>query len=301
MWNARLISGVVWGSVAIVACCQSANAVRSQDYTPAQFISVLNGLGYAVPLDASITDPRVQQAIRDFQTQFRLPVDGTLNIPTQDRAADIVRSLQSALNRFVKPSPQLPVTQFYGRQTEAAVRQFQQQNRLPETGIATLETQQRLTNLLTDAEPRSTPANPPAQSNPPIRANPSARSELSIYTEPEIKAILTGLGYDINPQAPLSDPSTVSAIRSLQQNYGLSVTGAIDRATEDKFSSVMRNLRNNLRLLLKSDFAIAQYYDAATQAAVRQFQSRYGLRVNGIANLAVRQRIDAEARKLPKG
>ncbi|MER3475543.1 MAG: hypothetical protein C4287_01800, partial [Leptolyngbya sp. ERB_1_2] len=226
MWNARLISGVVWGSVAIVACCQSANAVRSQDYTPAQFISVLNGLGYAVPLDASITDPRVQQAIRDFQTQFRLPVDGTLNIPTQDRAADIVRSLQSALNRFVKPSPQLPVTQFYGRQTEAAVRQFQQQNRLPETGIATLETQQRLTNLLTDAEPRSTPANPPAQSNPPIRANPSARSELSIYTEPEIKAILTGLGYDINPQAPLSDPSTVSAIRSLQQNYGLSVTGA---------------------------------------------------------------------------
>jgi len=303
MWNARLVSGVMWGSVAIVMCCESANAVRSQDYTPAQFISVLNGLGYAVPLDASITDPRVQQAIRDFQTQFRLPVDGTLNIPTQDRAADIVQSLQSALNRFVKPSPQLPVTQFYGRQTEAAVKQFQQQNRLPETGIATLETQQRLTNLFTDAEPRSIAANPPAQSNPnpPVRSNPSVRSELSIYTEPEIKAILAGLGYDINPQAPLSDPATVSAIRALQQNYGLSVTGAIDRATEDKFSSVMRNLRNNLRLLLKSNFAIAQYYDAATQAAVRQFQSQYGLRVNGIANLAVRQRIDTEARKLPKG
>lgn len=290
MWNARLVSGVVWGSVASIVLCQSVNAARSQDYTPAQFISVLNGLGYAVPLDSSIDDPRVQQAIRDFQIQFRLPVDGTLNNPTQDRAADIVRTLQTALNRTVKPSPQLPATQFYGRQTEAAVKLFQQQNRLPATGIATLETRQRLNDILSDADPRqpTNPANPPV--NPP-------RSQLTLYSEAQIKAILTGFGYDINPQAPLSDPPTVRAIRDLQRIYGLSETGAIDRATEEQFSSVMRNLRNNLRVILRSNFAIAQYYDAATQAAVRQFQSRYGLRVNGIADLAVRSRIDTEARR----
>lgn len=293
MWNARLVSGVVWGSVASLVLCQSVNAARSQDYTPAQFISVLNGLGYAVPLDAQIDDPRVQQAIRDFQIQFRLPVDGTLNNPTQDRAADIVRSLQTALNRTVKPSPQLPITQFYGRQTEAAVKQFQQQNRLPATGIATLETRQRLNDILSDAEPR-TPSNP---TNPPVTTAPP-RSQLSIYTEAQIKAILAGFGYDINPQAPLSDPPTVRAIRDLQRIYGLSETGAIDRATEEKFSNVMRNLRNNLKVILRSNFAIAQYYDEATRAAVRQFQSRYGLRVNGVADLAVRSRIDIEARRL---
>ncbi len=293
MWNARLVSSVVWGSVAVVVCSQSVNAARSQDYSPAQFISVLNGLGYAVPLDASITDPRVQQAIRDFQIQFRLPVDGTLNNPTQDRAADIVRSLQAALNRAVKPSPQLPSSQFYGRQTEAAVKQFQQQNRLPATGTATLETRQRLNDILSDAEPR-TPSNP---DNPPA-SNPTVPSQLSIYTEAQIKAILVGFGYDINSQASLSDPPTVRAIRELQQIYGLSETGAIDRATEEKFSSVIRNLRNNLKMLLRSNFAIAQYYDAATQAAVRQFQSRYGLRVNGVASLEVRSRIDAEARRI---
>lgn len=301
MWNARLVSSVVWGSVASIVLCQSVNAARSQDYTPAQFISVLNGLGYAIPLDARIDDPRVQQAIRDFQIQFRLPVDGTLNNPTQDRAADIVRTLQTALNRTVKPSPQLPATQFYGRQTEAAVRLFQQQNRLPATGIATLETRQRLNDILSDAEPRqpTNPANPPVTTNPvnpPIPTTPP-RSQLSIYTEAQIKAILTGFGYDINPQASLSDPPTVRAIRDLQRIYGLSETGAIDRATEEQFSSVMRNLRNNLRVILRSNFAIAQYYDAATQAAVRQFQSRYGLRVNGVADLAVRSRIDTEARR----
>jgi peptidoglycan hydrolase-like protein with peptidoglycan-binding domain len=251
MWNARLVSGVVWGSVASIVLCQSVNAARSQDYTPAQFISVLNGLGYAVPLDARIDDPRVQQAIRDFQIQFRLPVDGTLNNPTQDRAADIVRMLQTALNRTVKLSPQLPVTQFYGRQTEAAVRLFQQQNRLPATGIATLETRQRLNDILSDAEPRQ----PTSPVNPSINA---PRSQLSIYTEAQIKAILTGFGYDINPQAPLSDPPTVRAIRDLQRIYGLSETGAIDRATEEQFSSVMRNLRNNLRVILRSNFAIVK-------------------------------------------
>jgi peptidoglycan hydrolase-like protein with peptidoglycan-binding domain len=287
------MSGVVWGSVAVIVCSQSVNAARSQDYSSAQFISVLNGLGYAVPLDAPITDPRVQQAIRDFQIQFRLPVDGTLNNPTQDQAANIVQSLQSALNRTVKPSPQLPVSQFYGKQTEAAVKQFQQQNRLPVTGIVTLETRQRLDQISSDSDPRI-PSNP---TNPPVASNPPARSQLSIYTEAEIKAILSGFGYDINQQAALSDLPTARAIRDLQRIYGLSESGAIDRETEEKFSSVMRNLRNNLKVILRSNFAIAQYYDAATQSAIRQFQSRYGLRVDGIANLEVRSRIDAEARR----
>lgn len=296
MWNARLVSGVVWGSVATIVLCQSTNAARSQDYTAAQFISVLNGLGFAVPLDGRIDDPRVQQAIRDFQIQNRLPVDGTLNNPTQDKVADLVRSLQSALNRAVTPSPQLPQSQFYGKQTEAAVRQFQQQNQLPVTGIATLETQQRLRDILSDAVPRS-PSNP---TTPPVSSTPPPRSQLTIYSEDQIEAILAGFGYDINPQAPLSDPPTVRAIRDVQRLYGLSETGAIDRSTEELLSKNVRNLRNNLKLILRSNFAIAQYYDDATQAAVQQFQSRYGLRVTGIANLEVRNRINIEARR-PRG
>lgn len=303
----RRISGLVLGSlVPGIIFCQAANAARSQDYRPEQFLSVLNGLGYAVPLDATIEDPRVQQGIREFQIQFRLPVDGQLNLPTQDRAADIVRTLQTSLNRILSPSPQLPGSQFYGKQTEEAVRQFQQQNRLPATGIANLETRQRLSDILNDAIPRSsatptTPATLPATPTTPAISPLIARTQLSVYTEPQIKAILLGLGYDINPQAPLTDAPTVRAIRDLQKNYGLSETGTIDRATEEKLSSVMRNLRNNLRLILRSDFAITQYYDAAVQAAIRQFQSRQNLRVNGIATLEVRSRIDAEARRLRRG
>jgi peptidoglycan hydrolase-like protein with peptidoglycan-binding domain len=259
-----------------------------------QFLSVLNGLGYAVPTQGAIGDAQVQQGVRQFQIEFRLPVDGRMNIPTQDRLAEIVRTLQLGLNRTVTPNPQLPGSQFYGKQTESAVRQFQQQNRLPATGIATLETRQRLNDVLNDAIPRS-------QVTGSAPSAPVQSSTLSIYTEPQVKAILTGFGYDINQQAPLSDAPTQRAIREIQKIYGLSETGQVDRATEEKLSSVMRNLRNNLKAILRSDFAIAQYYDPATQAAVRQFQSRFGLRATGVANLETRSRIDIEARRFRRG
>ncbi|NJR49768.1 MAG: peptidoglycan-binding protein [Leptolyngbyaceae cyanobacterium CSU_1_3] len=126
------------GVVSVQSSVQPAWAVRTQDYAPEQFVSVLNGFGYPVSLTAPLIDPSVQQAIRDFQAQNKLPVDGTLNVPTQDKAADLVRQLQKNLNRVIQPNPPLPESQFYGKQTESAVRLFQQKNGLPATGIATL-------------------------------------------------------------------------------------------------------------------------------------------------------------------
>jgi peptidoglycan hydrolase-like protein with peptidoglycan-binding domain len=290
----RRISGLVVGSLLPgIIFCQAAHAARVQEYRADQFLSALYGLGYAVPLNASLNDPIAQQGIREFQIQFKLPVDGQMNIPTQNKLADIIQALQLGLNRTVTPNPSLPGSQFYGKQTEAAVRQFQQQQRLPVTGIANLESRQRLNDLLSDAIPLSPTTSTPSPA-------PQAPA-LTIYTEAQIKAILAGFGYDINQKAPLTDAPTRRAIRELQQIYGLSETGLVNRATEEKLSNVMRNLRNNLKTILRSDFAIAQYYDSATQAAIRQFQARYGLRVTGLANLETRSRLDEEARRLRRG
>ncbi|KAM3100216.1 peptidoglycan-binding protein [Phormidesmis sp. 146-35] len=278
---------------------QPAWAVRSQDYAPEQFISVLNGFGYPVSLSAPLTDPIVQQAIRDFQAQNRLPVDGTLNPPTQDKAAELVRQLQTNLNRVIQPSPQLPGSQFYGKQTESVVRLFQRQNGLPETGIATFETRQRISDILNDATPRNPTTPTPSSSSPQGVASPPTPSVPlgNLYNESEFRLVLRGLGYDINPQRPLTDGPTIAAIRDFQQRYGLSVNGGADQPTQEKAAAIVRNLRFSLRVVLKSDLPIDRYYDTPTQEAVRAFQARVGLGVDGIATVRVRQRLDAEAKR----
>ncbi len=275
---------------ALSVSVQPAWAVRSQDYTPEQFVSVLNGVGYPVSLGAPLSDPNVQQAIRDFQAQNRLPIDGTLNPPTQDKAAELMRQLQNDLNRVIQPSPQLPGSQFYGKQTESAVRLFQRQNRLPETGIATFETRQRISEILNDATPRNpttTPTTPPTPSVP----------LGNLYNESEFRLVLRGLGYDINPQRPLTDSPAVLAIRDFQQRYGLSVNGGADQSTQEKAAAIVRNLRFSLRVVLKSDLPIDRYYDTPTQEAVRAFQSKFGLGIDGIATVNVRRRLDDAAKR----
>jgi peptidoglycan hydrolase-like protein with peptidoglycan-binding domain len=300
MWNGKTTAAIaLMCSASTIVISQSAWATRSQDYTPEQFISVLNGLGYPVPLNTSFTSPLVQQAIRDFQVQYRLPVDGTLNPPTQDQAADLIRKLQTDLNRVAALNPPLPASQFYGRQTEAAVRLFQQQNQLPATGIATLETRQRISDILNDALPR--PGQKPVSSNP---ASPTSSSvspsnaSLGMYTEGQLRSILLGFGYDINPQQPISDLSVVRAIQDIQFLYGLPQTGQPDPRTQEIIASLVKNLRNSLRIVLRSNLPVTRFYDAQAQAAVRQFQTKYGFPVTGTANLSVRGRIDAEARRV---
>ncbi|NDJ16492.1 peptidoglycan-binding protein [Myxacorys almedinensis] len=297
MWNgstnavAALLGGaLLWSLAEPIAIYQPAWAARTQDYTPDQFISVLNGLGYPVTLTTVFNSPVVQQSIRDFQLQYRLPVDGTLNPPTQDIAADLVRKLQTDLNRVVKLENPLPASQFYGRQTEAAVRLFQQQNKLPETGIATLETRQRINDILNDALPR------PGQGSSP--GGSSGGAVQGIYTEAQLRSLLLGFGYDVNPQQPLNGTSAVRAIQDIQFLYGLPQTGQADQRTQEIMATLVKNLRNSLKVVLRSNLPITQFYDAQAQAAVREFQTRYGLAVNGSANLAVRSQIDAAARRV---
>ncbi len=291
-FNSAIVPVLV--SVAWAAGGQLAWAVRSQDYTSDQFVSVLFGLGYPVTPGAPLIDVRTQQAIRDFQTQYRLPVDGTLNTPTQDKAASLISDLQMNLNRVVQPSPQLPGSQFYGSQTKNAVALFQRQNNLPETGLATLETYLRIRDTVSDAIPLPGQPTPIVPTIPPTSSVPVG----SLYNEPDFRSVLLGLGYEVNPGRPLSDAPSVRAIRDFQQRYGLSETGRADQPTQETAASVVRTLRNNLKTVLRNNLSIVPFYDDATAAAVRRYQTQAGLRADGVATQAVRSQLDAAARRV---
>jgi peptidoglycan hydrolase-like protein with peptidoglycan-binding domain len=140
----------------------SSFAARQRNYSPQQFRSVLRGLGYKVTVNNSpLTDKETQQAIREFQKGYKLSVDGIAGPKTQDWAAQIIQILQANLNAVVKPNPPLPRDQFYGPQTEAAVKEAQKKLQLQETGIADLAFRQKL-----NQEAKSTIGQPTTQPTP---------------------------------------------------------------------------------------------------------------------------------------
>lgn len=338
----RLVAGLGIAAIGVTVVATPAAAQRRQDYTPSQFISVLNGLGYPVTLTDSLESANVKQAIRDFQLQFQLPITGTMTEASQNTAALVVRTLQRNLNQSLNPSPRLPESQYYGSQTEALVKTFQDQNRLPITGIATLETRQKLSQNLAETRAQSTTTQPvitqpatattsanptrllgpaampkistpapaipkisspkptlpvlaPTRSNPPV-ANQTAKFG-SYYTEPEFRQILQGLGYDIPPQRFLSDPSAIAAIQFFQQRYGLAPTGVADEPTQTTVKTIMRVLQGNLRLVENPNLTVTEFYDGRTETSVRAFQERQKMRVDGIATVSVRERLDAQAKQ----
>ncbi|MER3590309.1 MAG: peptidoglycan-binding protein, partial [Mastigocladus sp. ERB_26_1] len=131
---------------ASVAIAQTPTTVQQQIYTPQQFRSVLQGLGYKVTVsNAPLTDAETKKAIQEFQKGYRLqPVDGIAGPKTQAFAANIVRILQANLNLVAKPNPLLPKNPYYGPQTQSAVKLYQKKLQLPQTGIADLALRQRL-------------------------------------------------------------------------------------------------------------------------------------------------------------
>jgi peptidoglycan hydrolase-like protein with peptidoglycan-binding domain len=271
-------------------------AQRSNDYNPSQFVGVLNGLGYPVQLTDGLDNPNVQQAIRDFQVEYRLPVTGSMTPVTQDYAASLVGNLQRALNRAVSNGDQLPGSQFFSTRTDAMVRRFQDQNRLPITGIATLETRRRLDAILQGR---------PIEAAPIVETTPMSIPQTNvpfgnIYTEAAFQQILPGLGYDIDPQKFTSSPSATIALQDFQQRYNLPITGVADQRTQETIRTILRVLQANLRTVTDRNVTVTEFYDRQTREAVVKFQRQYDLRPDGIATVPVRRRID-DAAKLAIG
>lgn len=124
-------------------------------YTNAQFRSILNGhtFGYFpdpnFPISnngAPLTDRVTVDAIKAFQTYYKLTVDGIVGPITMAKAEQAMRVLQNNLNRVV--SANLPTNQpFYGPRTVEAVRAFERRYAYSVDGIADLGVRQRLNDL----------------------------------------------------------------------------------------------------------------------------------------------------------
>ena len=123
------------------------------------------------------------------------------------------------------------------------------------------------------------------------------------YTLSQFKEVLDGLGYNLGPDGLNGnngnslDVFTQAAIRELQTYYGLPVTGKLDSATDYFVQKIVRNLQHSLNAVVDAQLPVNEFYGPRTVQAMKSFQRTYGLPMTGIANLTVRELLDAEAKK----
>lgn len=130
------------------------------------------------------------------------------------------------------------------------------------------------------------------------------------YTNVEVRSILIGLGY-LATSAPigvfpftsdnsvLTDSATSNAIRSFQNQYkgpNLVVDGIYGNQTKAKLQEVMKILQDQLNIVVQAGIIPDQpFYGQITFNAVKAFQSRIDMPVNGIANLKLRVALNQAA------
>jgi peptidoglycan hydrolase-like protein with peptidoglycan-binding domain len=120
------------------------------------------------------------------------------------------------------------------------------------------------------------------------------------YTSKELLAFLKGFGYSTGNT--LSDPASVKGIREFQQDYKLKADGIPGRRTQNLAAQLVQILQANLNLVVKPKPLLprGQFYTADTAAAVKQFEKKFNLTQNGVADFPTRLRIDNEARRILK-
>lgn len=118
------------------------------------------------------------------------------------------------------------------------------------------------------------------------------------YTNAQLRSILNGLRYtNLNEMtdatfplstddSPLTNTSSVQAIRKFQIDHQLEVSGVVDSYTLSAIQTVMKNLISDLNRANHTAIPLDRpLYDAATIAAVKLVQQQ--LPPNGIASYSL--------------
>jgi peptidoglycan hydrolase-like protein with peptidoglycan-binding domain len=251
-------------------------------YSSDTFVAVLRGIGYPIEPGASLDAYSVRQAIAFIQREGNLPITGRLDGYTEAYTENNVKLIQRQLNQVLGLN--LPSDQpFYGPLTRNGIIAFQQTYGLPVTGIADLSTRQTLQRIVSGIAV--------------VPNKPAIGSDGAIYSDFDLRLILQGLGYDIDVNRPLSDRPSVIALADFQQQYRLTRTGVGDLATQRKAQTVLRQLQEDLRKVVNRDLYTTDKYDGQTINAIKRFQAKYSLSIDGIATTEVRQRLNAIARR----
>ncbi|WP_052360612.1 peptidoglycan-binding protein [Oceanobacillus manasiensis] len=243
---------------------------------------------------------QTEQAVKDFQTYYSLPVTGVADNPTLEKIEKVLSSPFQKGKRHqetIKMKENLAIlgylsfdnpTTYFGSVTEAGVKAFQEANGLPVTGIYEEVTRQQ------------------------VEAQATAPLKKGMYREDaiELKENLVHLGFAFfsNPNTYFGS-QTEQAVENFQDYYSLPVTGVADKSTIGKIEELLaspfqKGKRHEGTIKMKEDLAILGYlsfdnpttlFGSVTEAAVIAFQEANGLPISGIYEEVTRQEVEAQA------
>ncbi|MBD2520407.1 peptidoglycan-binding protein [Nostoc sp. FACHB-973] len=145
------------------------------NYTNSEIRSILNGLGYRSRINSSdpnfpisqdesdLTDLTTQKAIKKFQVDYDLTVDGIVGSETNAKMQDEMNSLHEELNQLLGANISLDQP-FYGQITINTVQQFQRSYTNPIDGLASLTVREELYTIAQNNPAQTTQLNHTATS-----------------------------------------------------------------------------------------------------------------------------------------
>ncbi|WP_420174214.1 L,D-transpeptidase family protein [Luteococcus sp. OSA5] len=260
---ASLVAGPSFTSVSQAAPMPAADQVvakrNDRNQTVQQIQGRLNGLGY---LDRSqiigIFGPATEAAVKRFQANNKLPATGVVNTTTHNLIATRYRN-----RKVTKPAPvkntvvakrgdrnqtvqqiqgrlnglgyldRSQIIGIFGPATEAAVKRFQANNKLPATGVVNTTTH----NLIATRY-RNRKVTKPA----PVKNTVVAKRGDRNQTVQQIQGRLNGLGYlDRSQIIGIFGPATEAAVKRFQANNKLPATGVVNTTTHNLIVTRYRN------------------------------------------------------------
>lgn len=227
----------------------------------------LIGLGYLSGSDDGSYGPGTEAAVEAFQADYGLSVDGNAGESTQTALRNAMVRLQVELSKLgYAPGG---ADGHYGSNTKAAVKAFQRDQGLKQTGIACPDTRDAIDEVCGG-----------------MRAGSGIARGSSGTQVRYMQLALIGLGYLDGSADGSYGPMTVSAVRRFQDAYGLSVDGSAGRMTMTALKNAVVALQSDLARRGYESGTINGIYGNGTRSAVRAFQRNRGISDTGIAGPA---------------
>ncbi|TFJ91635.1 peptidoglycan-binding protein, partial [Lentibacillus salicampi] len=239
-----------------------------------------------------------EQGVEDLQSYYGLEITGVANEATVEKIEEILSSpfqegkshedsveLKENLETLGFVTWNNDPTDYFGSSTEEAVKEFQEAEGLPVSGIIEPNTRDRLEELATG--PLS----------------------YGMYREDAVtlKENLNKLGFtSFNGPNDYFGPETEQGVEDLQSYYGLEMTGVANEAMLEKIEAILSSpfqdgkshgesveLKENLETLglVTWNNDPTDYFGSRTEDAVKEFQEYYGLPISGIAEGNTRDKI----------